>query len=113
MDNETRNEELEVQENAEATTKKKGNRGPMSEASKKLMLERRAATKKLADNLVPDVYVQYQDWEHSVAEIVEDAKNAFRQEKKRAYITSMKVYIKPEERAAYYVINDKTGKLEY
>lgn len=115
MDNETRNEELEVQaepENAEnAVTDKK--RRTISEAAKAAMAQRRAERKKLADNMVPEVYVQYQDWEGNVAELVEDAKNAFRQEKKRTSITNMKLYIKPEEHAVYYVINEKTGKLEY
>ena len=112
MDNE---EVMEVNEEVaaeEAGAKKKSKRH-MSEESKKKMVENRNKTKALADNLVPEIYVQYQDWERSVGEIVEDAKAAFRQEKKRAYITSMKLYIKPEEHAAYYVINDKTGKLEY
>ena len=86
----------------------------MSEEAKKKMVASRKETQSLADNMVPDVYIQYQDWERNVGEIVEDAKAAFRQEKKRGLITSMQVYVKPEEHAAYYVINnDKTGKLEY
>ena len=103
----------EVGAESGAAKKKTKTTRHMSEEAKKKMVASRKETQSLADNMVPDVYIQYQDWERNVGEIVEDAKAAFRQEKKRAYITSMKLYIKPEEHAAYYVINDKTGKLEY
>ena len=34
------------------------------------------------------------------------AKSGFRQEKKRTPITDLKLYVKPEERTAYYVVNE-------
>ena len=38
--------------------------------------------------------------------LVEAAKAGFRQEKKRTPITDLKLYVKPEERTAYYVVNE-------
>ena len=38
--------------------------------------------------------------------VVEAAKAGFRQEKKRTPITDLKLYVKPEERTAYYVVNE-------
>ena len=104
----------EVGAESGAAKKKTKTTRHMSEEAKKKMVASRKETQKRAENMVPDVYIQYQDWERNVGEIVEDAKAAFLQEKKRGLITSMQVYVKPEEHAAYYVINnDKTGKLEY
>ena len=37
---------------------------------------------------------------------MEAAKAGFRQEKKRTPITDLKLYVKPEERTAYYVVNE-------
>lgn len=39
--------------------------------------------------------------------LVEAAKADFRQAKKRTPVTGLKLYVKPEERMAYYVINEK------
>lgn len=41
-----------------------------------------------------------------MADLVEAAKADFHTAKKRALITDLKLYIKPEERTAYYVINE-------
>ena len=39
---------------------------------------------------------------------------AFRKEKKRAQIIEFKLYVKPEERAAYYVVNESfDGKISF
>ena len=61
------------------------------------------------------IYVQYQDSEVDIDDLLEKARVAFKGDKKRApKITDLKLYIKPEERAAYYVINGKVdGKVEY
>ena len=46
--------------------------------------------------------------------MVEAAKAEFRQAKKRTPITGLRLYIKPEERTAYYVVNEKyTGSVSY
>ena len=46
--------------------------------------------------------------------LVEAAKANFRQAKKRTLITDLKLYVKPEERTAYYVVNEKySGSVAY
>ena len=60
------------------------------------------------------VYVQYPEVEVEVDELLERARAAFREEKKRTPIKELKLYIKTDERAAYYVINEKfNGKLDF
>ena len=57
--------------------------------------------------LVPEVFVQFDGNEDVVANVIERAKEAFTADGHRASsIKSLKVYLKPEEYAAYYVIND-------
>jgi len=53
------------------------------------------------------VYVQYAEGETTVADITKKVKDQFVAEGHRASsIKSVRIYVKPEERAAYYVIND-------
>ena len=58
----------------------------------------------------PEVFVQYgPNGEASVEAVVERIKNEYAAQGHRlSSIKSMKVYVKPEERSAYYVINEKT-----
>ena len=58
----------------------------------------------------PEVFVQYgPNGEASVEAVVERIKNEYvAQGHRLSSIKSMKVYVKPEERSAYYVINEKT-----
>ena len=58
-------------------------------------------------HLKPTVIVQFQGAEVDLDTLVEAAKADFRQEKKRTPITELKLYVKPEERMAYYVVNGK------
>ena len=51
--------------------------------------------------------MQFQGSEVELDALVEAAKADFRQEKKRTPITDLKLYVKPEERTAYYVVNEK------
>ena len=55
----------------------------------------------------PVVYVQYQGAEENVEELLAGAKAAFSAEHPRTKVSDIKLYIKPEDRAAYYVINEK------
>ena len=67
-----------------------------------------------AANLTPEVHVQYQDSDADMQTLIAAAKEDFRAVKKRMRITDMKLYVKPEERTAYYVINDEfSGKVTY
>ena len=65
----------------------------------------REDAKKKAANMTPEVVIQYQDTEANVTALVEAARADFRSVKKRTRITEMKLYVKPEECAAYYVVN--------
>lgn len=69
----------------------------------------RAAKKAAAkEELKPEVFVQYQGNEAVIADVVEKAKGEFAAAGHRvSSIKSLQVYLKPEEFAAYYVINQK------
>ena len=74
-------------------------------------VEKKVAAKKAApkkEELKPEVFIQFQGQEAVVAEVIEKAKKQFEAEGHRASsIKSIQVYLKPEEYAAYYVINQK------
>ena len=58
--------------------------------------------------------MQYQDSEAEIQALIAAAREDFRNVKKRMRITDMQLYIKPEERTAYYVINGEySGKVTY
>ena len=58
--------------------------------------------------------MQYQESEVSIDALVEAAKADFHQTKKRTRVTAMKLYVKPEEHMAYYVINEShEGKVSF
>ena len=121
------NEEIVVQQEEapqeEAPKKKRPGRKPMTPEQKeaarkareeKKKLEKQEEQRKLAEGLQPEIYVQYQQTEANVTELIQVAKDEFHKEKKRTHVTSMKLYVKPEERTVYYVINDSAeGKVEY
>jgi len=94
--------------------KKKPGRQPMSPAQKLEAAKARAEEKKKAANLKPEILLQYQGGEVNMDDLVEAAKADFHQEKKRTLITALKLYVKPEEHMAYYVINgEHEGKISY
>ncbi len=84
---------------------------PAKKTVKKATTGKKAAEKQ--EDLVPDVYVQYQGQEDVVKDVVERAKEAFVADGHRASsIKSLQLYLKPEESAAYYVVNQKyAGKV--
>ena len=99
---------------AEPETKKKGGRKPLTAEEKAAAAKARAESKAKADSLKPAVVVQFQGAEVDLDTLVEAAKADFRQEKKRTPITDLKLYVKPEERMAYYVANEKhNGSVTY
>ena len=86
----------------------------MSTTAKKAAQRRINKEKKIAENLDPQVVVQYQGADIDVSALEEAAKADFKASHKRVRILSLRLYVKPEERAAYYVINDAyEGRLEY
>ena len=61
--------------------------------------------------LAPELYVEFSGKQYNVTDIIDRAKADSRATHKVG-VQSCKVYIKPEEGAAYYVINKVSGKLE-
>lgn len=87
------------------TEKKKPGRKP---GSKNKSTAVKAETKKIEKK--DEVFVQFAGEEYVVEEVMEKAKAAYIAEGHRASaIKSVRLYIKPEERKAYYVINDKAA----
>ena len=101
MDN--KKETADVAVNSEG--KKKPGRKPMTAAEKEAAAKVRAEEKAKAENLKPEFVVQFQDSDVDLSALVEAAKADFHKTKKRTLVTDMKLYVKPEERMAYYVIN--------
>lgn len=89
-----------------AEVKAKGSRKPMTPEEKETAAKARALEKEKAQNMHPEIFVQYQGGETSMDALVEAVKANFHAEKKRTLITSLKMYVKPEEHTAYYVINE-------
>ena len=61
--------------------------------------------------LSPEIYVETASHQYNVTDIVERAKADYRATHKVG-VQSCKIYIKPEEGVAYYVVNKVTGKLD-
>ena len=98
----------------EPEAKRKAGRKPMSVEEKAAAAQVRAEIKAMADSLKPTVIVQFQGSEVDMDALVEAAKSDFKQTKKRTPITDLKLYVKPEERMAYYVVNEKlNGSVAY
>ena len=94
--------------------KKRRGRRPMSAEEKAALAEARAMKKEQADNLKPELFIQFQGDQTDLGELIELAKADFRANKKRTLITDLKLYIKPEERTAYYVVNEQyTGQVSF
>lgn len=87
-------------------------------ASKKAAPKAAAKTAKTVkaakETVSPNVYVQFAGKEVKTEELVEQVKAVWTSEGHRASaIKSLEVYVKPDDMAAYYVINSKvTGKIE-
>ena len=103
---------ISVKADAPKERKKPGPK-PKTEAQKAEDAKKRAELKKAAAAMKPEFILQYQGAEVNVEELASKAAAAFKADHKRTLITSMKLYLKPEENAAYYVINDgESGKVD-
>lgn len=81
---------------------------PVKEKKPSRAAKKAAAKAAAKEELIPEVFIQYQGNEAIVADVIEKAKNEFVADGHRASsIKSLQVYLKPEEFAAYYVINQK------
>ena len=61
--------------------------------------------------LAPELYVEFGGKQYNITDVIDRAKADYRTTHKVG-VQSCKVYVKPEEGAAYYVINKVSGKLE-
>lgn len=84
----------------------------IKETVKKTTAKATKAAKK--EPVKPEIIVQYQNSEVDTAAIEERVKAQFVAEGHKAgFIRKLSIYIKPEEYAAYYVINDKfSGRVD-
>lgn len=98
---------MTMKKETEVLTEETVKKAPAKKAAPK-----KAAAKKEASQ---NVYIQFGGKETLTTEILELVKQAWVAEGHRASsIKSLNVYVKPEESAAYYVINEKTtGKVEF
>lgn len=113
----TEEKPAEVAKSAEVTaeavmkdSKKRGRKpgsGNAGKTVKKNTVEKKAEKQE-------EVFVQFSGEEVVVEEVIEKAKAAYIAEGHRASaVKSLRLYIKPEERKAYYVINEKAaGSIE-
>ena len=76
---------------------------------------RKAATKTPARRgrppLAPELYVEMSGKQFNITDVIDRAKADYRSTHKVG-VQSCKVYVKPEENAAYYVINKVSDKLD-
>ncbi len=79
-------------------------------AMKKAEKALKETSRRAAAALSPELYVQWAGQEVSCAEVLEKAKADFKAQYKGA-VRSCKIYIKPEDGMAYYVISGKEGKV--
>ena len=86
-----------------AATKKAAEKVEAVETEKKTAARKKTATAK--------VYVQWEGTEVMIADIVEKIKAEYKAEHDDV-IASFDIYVKPEEKMAYYVINETEGKIE-
>lgn len=95
-------------------TRRKPGRRPMTAEQKEAAAKIKAAEKEKADNLKPEVYMQFRGSDISMDALAVAAKDDFHKTKKRTLVTAMQIYVKPEERIAYYVINGAyTGSIKF
>lgn len=93
---------------------KKPGRKPMTPEEKAAAAKARAEERAKADQLKPEYFVQFQGNQIDMNALADAAKAAFHTEKKRTLVTDLKLYVKPEEHTAYYVVNGKfEGKVSF
>lgn len=90
----------EIQERAQ----RKPGRAKMTDEQKRAAAEARAVSKAKAEGMMPEIVLQYGGTDTNVDALVSAAILDFRSIKKRTLVKSMKLYLKPEEKTAYYVI---------
>ena len=69
------------------------------------------ASREAVSAVTPMVYIQYGDKEIVCDELIERVRADYKANNKGT-VRSVKLYVKPEENTAYYVINGKEGKID-
>ena len=95
---------------AEAKTTETAKKAPAKKTTARKTPAKRTTTKKAAV-VTEEVYLQYAGKEFSSADLTAKVKEIWKaMGKKAADLKDIKVYVKPEENVAYYVINnEETG----
>ena len=70
----------------------------------------RSRGKARTQDLSPEIYVEFAGKQYNITDLVDRAKADYRLTHKVG-VQSCKIYVKPEEEAAYYVVNKVGGKL--
>ena len=83
----------------------------VKEASKAAGDKAKEAGREAVSAVTPMVYIQYGDKEIVCDELIERARADYKANNKGT-VRSIKLYVKPEENTAYYVINGKEGKID-
>lgn len=107
---ETKTVKAEEAKAAEAKTTETAKKAPAKKTTARKTPAKRTTTKKAAV-VTEEVYLQYAGKEFSSADLTAKVKEIWKEMgKKAADLKDIKVYVKPEENAAYYVINnEETG----
>lgn len=84
-------------------------------AAKPVVEKSATAVKKAADTAVkalkPELYVEYAGRKFDVGAVTARCKKDYRAKNGNKAVLSCRVYIKPEDNAAYYVINEIADKI--
>ncbi len=99
----------ETKKQAEVVAEETKNATTAAKKTVKKATTRKPAKKKV--EMTQSAVLQFGGEDFKIDEIIANAQAAFKAENKRKTITDIKVYIKPEERAAYYVVT--SGDSEY
>ena len=86
--------------------RKKPGRKPVTEEQKAQARKEREELKATAASAKTTVYIQFKGMEDGVEDLVAAARADYKTAHKRTPINSIKLYVKPEEYTAYYVVND-------
>lgn len=99
--------ETPAEEKTEAPAKKTTTRKTTTKSTTAKKTTTRKTTTKAVEPTV-DFYVEFNGVQEQYATIVENVKKAYLAENEGAEITSVTVYLKPQENAAYCVINGES-----
>ena len=104
-----------VEDKAKETVSKVKNSAKKTAKDAKKVTEKatKAAKKEVKKLMLRETYIQFAGAEYKESEIMEKVEAAYTAQGHRfSSVKSIELYIKPEDGAAYYVINDKvTGKV--